>query len=51
MEEESVILLMDTWAEQIREAAVEAREAHGDAITVEEWESGMSSLKNQICSS
>ena len=40
--------LIDQWANQIRDATVEAREMHGDAVSMGEWEASMQELKNQL---
>ncbi len=46
--EAQVNQLLDTWSEQIRAATIEAREKHGDAISLATWENALNSLKNQV---
>lgn len=40
--------LLDTWADQIREATLEASETHDDAISLATWEQAMDQLKAQL---
>ena len=40
--------LIDEWADQIRDATIEARELHSDALSMGEWEAAMQQLKNQL---
>lgn len=44
---ESVNNMIDTWAEQIREATLEANQSFDDGISLTTWESNMNTLKNQ----
>ena len=41
-------LLIDTWAEQIRDAVTEASNVHDDALPVAEWENAMEELKTKL---
>jgi spore coat protein CotH len=40
--------LIDTWAAQIRDATIEAANAHTDAISLSDWEAAVQLLKNQL---
>lgn len=40
--------LIDAWTQQIREATVEASEAHDDALPIEQWEFSVSSLRQSL---
>ena len=46
--ETEVETLLDEWAEQIREATMEADEKYADAVSIAQWESSMSQLKQQL---
>lgn len=46
--ESEINALLDTWEEQIRDATLEANQAHEDAISVNNWESAMSDFRNRI---
>lgn len=48
MSEASVNQMLDTWQNQIKEATKEAKELHDDAIAIDEWESKIIELKNQL---
>lgn len=39
---------LDIWTEQIRDATIEAREMHGDALSISRWESELESLKDDL---
>ncbi len=39
---------LTAWQNQIMEATMEASDAHGDAITVAEWEAAIQKLKDQV---
>ena len=39
---------IDAWADQIRPATLEASQQHSDAITIEEWEQAIETLKAQL---
>ena len=41
-------LLLDTWADQIRDATMEANQIHGDAVSVGTWEGKIGTLKSQL---
>lgn len=40
--------LLDTWTEQIRDATIEAKQAHGDAVSESAWEGAIGTLKSQL---
>ncbi len=46
--EPRVNLLLDAWTDQIRAATLEASELHGDAISIQEWESAVNELRQQV---
>jgi spore coat protein CotH len=46
--EVSVNEVLDTWAEQINAATIEAKEKHDDAISVNRWESEIQKLKDAL---
>ena len=46
--EERVNEKLDEWTAQIRAATEEASNAHGDAITMDEWESSVEQLRSQL---
>lgn len=48
LSESEADVLLDKWANQIRAATEEASDAHGDAITIDQWENSMDRLKDQI---
>ena len=46
--EENVTMLLNKWADQIRNATSEASQVHNDAITISRWESAMRELETQL---
>ena len=40
--------MLDTWAQQVRVATLEASQAHSDAVKVETWDWAVSELKRQL---
>ena len=46
--EEKVDEKLAEWSEQIRAATEEAKQTHGDAISIAEWEQAMTTLKSQL---
>ena len=48
MAQEVVRENIETWAAQIRDATIEASQAHGDAITISSWEKAMVDLLTNI---
>ena len=48
MGEQTVNPLIDQWANQIRNATIEANQIHSDAITVQNWEDAIVELKTQL---
>ena len=46
--EVSVNEVLDTWADQISDATIEAKEKHGDAISVNQWTSEIQKLKDAL---
>ena len=46
--ESQVNVLLDTWAQQIRMATIEAASTHSDALSLSQWESAMQALKSQL---
>lgn len=40
--------LLDAWSAQIRQATIDARELHDDAITLWQWENAVTQLKTQL---
>jgi hypothetical protein len=41
-------LQLDAWADQVREATIEASKAHHDAISLATWEQAVNQLKDQL---
>ena len=48
MSELSANSMLDAWSAQIRDATDEASELHGDAVSINKWESALEELKNQL---
>ena len=48
MSESSTNEMLDRWSEQIRDATLEANLLYDDAISINEWESALQELKNQL---
>jgi hypothetical protein len=46
--ETSVEGLLDVWANQVRDAIIEAKATHQDATSLSQWESAINTLKNQL---
>ncbi len=46
--EAQVTMLLNAWEAQVRDATLEADQAHVDAISVAEWEGALSGLKAQL---
>lgn len=44
----SANLMLDMWASQVREATIEARELHDDAISLGQWNFAIEELKDQL---
>ena len=40
--------LLDAWVEQIRDATIEAKQAHGDAVSESAWDGAIGTLKSQL---
>lgn len=40
--------MLDKWVEQIRDATLEANQKYGDAISINQWESKVQELKDQL---
>lgn len=48
MSEASVNQMLDTWQNQIKEATREASDTNDDAVSIDEWETKIIELKNQL---
>lgn len=46
--ESNVNQLLNSWQDQIREATLEASEAHSDAINTSQWENAINELRSQL---
>ena len=46
--EANVDLLLDTWADQVREATREANSLHNDALSVDEWEAALAKFREDL---
>jgi len=46
--ETEINTLLEAWEEQIRDATLEANQAHDDAISVNSWENAMNSFRDRI---
>ena len=46
--EQTVNFLIDQWANQIRNATIDANQLHSDALTLTDWENAITRLKSQL---
>lgn len=48
LSESQTNLMLDTWADQIRDATLQAKEEHSDAVAESSWNSAILQLKSQL---